>query len=176
MEASASYGFQRTQTSLSFQQINPEYFSDIVLEMRQPFLRGFGIDNAVMWRGYPSNETTPSEAYWRAPDGSEVLAALMVLFEMKSRQPVDLPAEGAARRKALWTARRERLWMASVYVCSFIFIVMVTAGTLALHDGAEVNHVTLAAGDSYVRPKGVTHDVMNATDQPLTFVEVEMKW
>jgi len=25
--------------------------------------------------------------------------ALMVLFEMKSRQPVDLPAEGAARRK-----------------------------------------------------------------------------
>jgi high-affinity iron transporter len=57
-----------------------------------------------------------------------VLAALMVLFEMKSRQPTDLPAEGAARRKALWTARRERLWMASVYVFSFIFIVMVTAG------------------------------------------------
>jgi len=57
-----------------------------------------------------------------------VLAALMVLFEMKSRQPMELPASGAARRKALWTARRERLWMASVYVCSFIFIVMVTAG------------------------------------------------
>ena len=57
-----------------------------------------------------------------------VLAALMVLFEMKSRQPVALPAAGAARRKALWTARREKLWMASVYVCSFIFIVMVTAG------------------------------------------------
>ena len=57
-----------------------------------------------------------------------VLAALMVLFEMRSRQPVDLPASGAARRKALWTARKERLWMASVYVCSFVFIVMVTAG------------------------------------------------
>ena len=57
-----------------------------------------------------------------------VLAALMVLFEMKSRQPVDLPPSGAARRKALWTARRERLWMASVYICSFVFIVMVTAG------------------------------------------------
>lgn len=57
-----------------------------------------------------------------------VLAALMVLFEMKSRQPAELPAAGAARRKALWTARRERLWMASVYVCSFVFIVMVTAG------------------------------------------------
>jgi high-affinity iron transporter len=55
------------------------------------------------------------------------LAALMVLFEMKSRQPVELPAAGAARRKALWTARRERLWMASVYIFSFAFIVMVTA-------------------------------------------------
>jgi high-affinity iron transporter len=57
-----------------------------------------------------------------------VLAALMVLFEVKSRQPADLPPAGAARRKALWTVRRERLWMASVYVCSFVFIVMVTAG------------------------------------------------
>ncbi len=56
------------------------------------------------------------------------LAALMVLFEMKSRQPVGLPGLRRARRKALWTARRERLWMASVYICSFIFIVMVTAG------------------------------------------------
>jgi high-affinity iron transporter len=55
------------------------------------------------------------------------LAALMVLFEMKRRQPLELPAAGAARRKALWTARRERLWMASVYIFSFAFIVMVTA-------------------------------------------------
>ena len=57
-----------------------------------------------------------------------VLAGLMVLFEMKSRQPVDIPSSGAARRKALWSARKERLWMASVYICSFVFIVMVTAG------------------------------------------------
>jgi high-affinity iron transporter len=57
-----------------------------------------------------------------------VLAGLMVLFEMKSRQPVDIPPSGAARRKALWSARKERLWMASVYICSFVFIVMVTAG------------------------------------------------
>src|SRR5277367_3232643 len=56
-----------------------------------------------------------------------VLAALMVLFELKSRQPAPLPATGAARRKALWSARRERLWMVSVYTCCFVFIVMVTA-------------------------------------------------
>jgi len=75
------------------------------------------------------------------------LAALMVLFEMKSRQPVELPSTGAARRKALWTARRERLWMASVYLCSFVFIVMVTASFIyeksasALSPATEVTFV-----------------------------------
>jgi quercetin dioxygenase-like cupin family protein len=55
-------------------------------------------------------------------------------------------------------------------------IVMVTSGILAIHDGSNVNHVALAAGDSYIRPKGVTHDVMNASDHPISFVEIEMKW
>src|SRR5207248_7627408 len=36
------------------------------------------------------------------------LAALMVLFEVKRRQPASLPDSPAERRKALWSARRER--------------------------------------------------------------------
>jgi high-affinity iron transporter len=55
------------------------------------------------------------------------LAALMVLFEVKRRQPVVLPDSPAERRKAQWSARRERLWMVSVYASSFLFILMVTA-------------------------------------------------
>ncbi|HWX93862.1 MAG TPA: Fe-S-containing protein [Terriglobales bacterium] len=55
------------------------------------------------------------------------LAALMMLFEVKSRQPVPEADSPAARRKALWSARRERLWMGSVYVSSFLFIMLVTA-------------------------------------------------
>ena len=55
------------------------------------------------------------------------LAALMVLFEVKRREPVAVPQSPAEHRKALWTARRERLWMASVYASSFLFIVLVTA-------------------------------------------------
>ena len=55
------------------------------------------------------------------------LAALMVLFDAKRREVVPESASPAARRKAVWTARRERLWMASVYVCSFLFIVTMTA-------------------------------------------------
>jgi high-affinity iron transporter len=55
------------------------------------------------------------------------LAALMVLFEVKRREPTIIPAAGAERRKALWSVRRERLWMASVYASSFLFIALVTA-------------------------------------------------
>ncbi|HWY56402.1 MAG TPA: Fe-S-containing protein [Terriglobales bacterium] len=55
------------------------------------------------------------------------LAALMVLFEIKRRDPGTLPTSPAEKRKAVWSARRERLWMASVYASSFVFIVLVTA-------------------------------------------------
>ena len=55
------------------------------------------------------------------------LAALMVLFEVKRREAGTLSASAAERRKAVWSARRERLWMASVYASSFVFIVLVTA-------------------------------------------------
>jgi len=56
------------------------------------------------------------------------LAGLMVLFEMKRRQPVvPANASNAERRKAEWSARRERLWMISVYASSFLFIMLVTA-------------------------------------------------
>jgi high-affinity iron transporter len=55
------------------------------------------------------------------------LAALMVLFDAKWREPVAEAASAAQRRKEAWSARRERLWMASVYVFSFLFIAMLTA-------------------------------------------------
>ncbi len=55
------------------------------------------------------------------------LAALMILFEMKRRQPAEVEDSPAARRKAAWSARRERFWMASVYGSSFLFILLVTA-------------------------------------------------
>ncbi|MGA8430254.1 MAG: Fe-S-containing protein [Candidatus Sulfotelmatobacter sp.] len=55
------------------------------------------------------------------------LAALMILFDVKRRQQLPETSSPAMLRKAVWTARRERLWMASVYIFSFIFIAMVTA-------------------------------------------------
>jgi len=55
------------------------------------------------------------------------LAALMILFDAKRREPLPDGATPAQRRKAAWSARRERLWMASVYIFSFLFVAMVTA-------------------------------------------------
>ncbi|MBZ5646735.1 MAG: Fe-S-containing protein [Acidobacteriia bacterium] len=76
------------------------------------------------------------------------LAAMMALFEYRRRVPVVAPdASRAERRKANWTARRERLWMASIYASSFLFILLVTAefiyakSTSALSPATEVQFV-----------------------------------
>ncbi|HEY1742993.1 MAG TPA: Fe-S-containing protein, partial [Granulicella sp.] len=57
------------------------------------------------------------------------LAGLMVLFEYRSRAPQTIPADAtpADRRKLEWTAKRERLWMTSVVIISFLFIFLSTA-------------------------------------------------
>ena len=55
------------------------------------------------------------------------LAGLMVLFEARRRAPVAVPESAAEKRKAAWSARRERSWMVAVYATSFVFILMITA-------------------------------------------------
>jgi high-affinity iron transporter len=56
------------------------------------------------------------------------LAGMMVLFEYRRRQtPVAAAASGAERRKAEWTAKRERRWAVAVYASSFLFIMLITA-------------------------------------------------
>jgi FTR1 family protein len=68
------------------------------------------------------------------------LAALMILFDQRRRQAPNGPTGGsgtppsdtapssrALLRKSQWSARKERLWSTAVYVCSFVFIVLVTA-------------------------------------------------
>ncbi len=55
------------------------------------------------------------------------LAAVMVLFEYRRRRPDQATASRAEGRKERWTLRRERFWMASVYLSSFVFISLITA-------------------------------------------------
>jgi quercetin dioxygenase-like cupin family protein len=55
------------------------------------------------------------------------------------------------------------------------FVVMLTAGTLKIHDGTKETEVPLAAGQAYRRPSGIEHDVMNGSPHPIAFVEIEVK-
>ncbi len=55
------------------------------------------------------------------------------------------------------------------------FVVMLAAGTLRVHNGSDVTDVPLDKGQSYVRPAGIKHDVMNGSPHPIAFVEIEVK-
>src|ERR1700722_4748476 len=98
------------------------------------------------------------------------LAGLMVLLEYKRRAPVVLAADAtaAAKRKAAWTERRERLWMNAVVATSFLFIFLCTAefiytkSTTALSPttpvtlvGSQVTLPTSAINDDQLHRFGV---------------------
>lgn len=71
------------------------------------------------------------------------LAALMVLFEVKRRQPSVGPnASPAERRKAAWSTRRERLWMGSVYASAFLFIFLITAEFVYAKSASKLSPAT----------------------------------
>ena len=38
-----------------------------------------------------------------------------------------------------------------------------------------MSEVQLKAGQSYQRPAGIEHDVLNGSDHPIAFVEIEIK-
>ncbi len=50
-----------------------------------------------------------------------------------------------------------------------------TDGVLRLETADGAQSAQLTAGQSYYRTAGVEHDVINAGDQELVFIEVEMK-
>jgi quercetin dioxygenase-like cupin family protein len=54
-------------------------------------------------------------------------------------------------------------------------VVPMTTGRLQLEDGKETRFAELNAGQSYYRPVGVEHDVINANAFEFVFVEVEFK-
>jgi FTR1 family protein len=73
-----------------------------------------------------------------------VLAAMMVLFEYRRRVAVvPATANAAERRKAEWTVRRERFWASSLYICSFVFIIMVTAQFIYAKSASALSPATV---------------------------------
>jgi len=102
MQVSSSYDLDRTKTTLAFQSedLNPAYVTNLVFEMRQPLLRGFGIDyNRSLIRISQANKQSADwafrrnvrdlvrqveEAYWRLVQARRdvvISARLLVDFE-----------------------------------------------------------------------------------------------
>lgn len=54
-------------------------------------------------------------------------------------------------------------------------VVPMTDGTLLLETPDGDKHATLIAGQSYFRKAGVEHNVINASDHEVVFVETELK-
>ena len=55
------------------------------------------------------------------------------------------------------------------------FVVMLLDGILRVQAGETETDVPLTAGQTYGRPAGIEHDVMNGSPHPIAFVEIEIK-
>ena len=55
------------------------------------------------------------------------------------------------------------------------FVVMLTDALMKVEAAGEVSEVRRKAGESYQRPAGIEHDVMNGSKHPIAFVEIEIK-
>lgn len=54
-------------------------------------------------------------------------------------------------------------------------VVPVTDMNVRIVDASGAHDVFVAAGAAYSRPSGIEHNVINASDEPMAFIEVEMK-
>jgi len=54
-------------------------------------------------------------------------------------------------------------------------VVPLTSGVLRLEESAGTRDAQLQTGVSYGRPKGVSHNVINANDHEFRFIEIELK-
>lgn len=54
-------------------------------------------------------------------------------------------------------------------------VVMLTDAVIRVDGSSAVTEASLSAGHVYHRPAGIAHDVMNGSEQPMAFIEVEFK-
>lgn len=89
------------------------------------------------------------------------LAGAMLLLEWRGRrQAVTVGLEGAALRKARWSAQRERLWMIGSCVASAVFMLMITAEFIYAKSSTELSPAEplIISGDYARIPVAVVSD------------------
>lgn len=164
MTASAAYQLNRTKTTSQFQGVNPEYTSNFVLEMRQPMLRGFGLDynrslimiarndrrigQHAFERQIIDSLRLVDEYYWRLVEArrdivitARLLADYEAIYEyLEARQQFDItPVQLAATLANLQQARvdfvRRR---ANVFDAEDRLKAVINAGNLNLGASVEI--------------------------------------
>ena len=90
------------------------------------------------------------------------LTGLMILMEQRRRVPAIIPpdASPADRRRAAWSARREKFWMTGVVATSFLFIFLSSAEFIYAKSSTALsatNPVTLV-GDQVTVPASEIND------------------
>ncbi len=92
-QISAYYNLRREKSSLSYQEINPAYTSNLALELRQPLLRGFGIDvNRSMIHVRKNNRSISDLAFQRQIRDTLVEAERLYWELMSARREVVIAA------------------------------------------------------------------------------------
>ncbi|MBI1825245.1 MAG: TolC family protein [Planctomycetes bacterium] len=170
MSVSGSYELDRTKTSpealrtLNFTGYNPQYFSRFVFDMRQPFLRGFGIDfNRSIIMLAKNNQKVSQhaferqvrdtlrqveEAYWRLVQARRdivITARLLADFEaiyeyLLARQQFDItPVQLDATRANLEQSKADFVARrAAVFNAEDRLIALMNGGKLDLGANTEI--------------------------------------
>lgn len=123
-QVSARYELNRTSTNIQFQTLNPEYTSDSIIELRQPLLRGFGLDvnraqitvakhnrkisDLAFRREVRDSVRNVEEAYWRLVQArrdvvttARVLADFEAIYtQLNARKDFDVTEVQLAATKA----------------------------------------------------------------------------
>ena len=93
------------------------------------------------------------------------LAGAMLLLEWRGRaQPATANLEGAALRKARWSASRERLWMIGSCAASGLFMLMITAEFIyakSTNDLSAATPVAVTAGEVRIPVSSVSDGTLH---------------
>ena len=93
--------------------------------------------------------------------GILALAGAMLLMEWRARRSAMVAGlEGAALRKAKWSAHREKLWMVASCLASGVFILMITAQFIYAKSTSALSNAMplLVTGDSVKVPLNLVSD------------------
>ncbi len=163
-QITSSYGLRRTETSFAFQTLNPEYFSNFALSLRQPLLRGYGLDYNLAVIRVRNNDHLVSgwvfrrkvrdllrdveEAYWRLLQTRRdivITARLLADFEgiydyLQARKGFDImPVQLAATKASLAQTKADFIARkAAVFDAEDKLVALMNDSALDLAAGVEI--------------------------------------